>query len=188
LNVKEWIRRFESADAREEFDEVDFTALGEELGKDTGLSDQEYEEVLRGIAAKLFSNQFSTVLDYCLEHRRFPSEDTWIEIVMQARDWEVGGKILSALLPYVNLTKFVCKLLGQAKSTPLKEHRRISFSVWAAACGGSISIPTGDEFAMREAVDCEFLAREVERWLPTFTERYDREALQTALRCLRSRA
>src|SRR4030095_924397 len=154
---------------------------------DAGMSDKEYEDVLRGISSKLFASTFSTVLDYCLEHRRFPSEETWIDIIVRAKDWEVGGRILSTLLPYINLTKFICRLLEKAKQLPPKEHRRISFSIWAAACGGSIKMPTGDRFEMREAVDRQFLAAEVERFLPQFTAAYDRDTLQRALGCLRSR-
>ena len=184
MTADEWVRRFEEAFAREANEEVDFTALGEELGKDRTLSQAQYEEVLRRIAGKLFSPTFSTVLDYCLGHRGFPSEEFWIDVILSARDWDVGGKILDALLPFVDLTGFVCKLLPKVRDLPEKEHRRISFVVWAATCSGSINIPAGDRFLMKEAVQPEALALEIKKWRPYFKQAYDRDSLERALRSL----
>lgn len=172
---------------REVDEEVDFMALGEELGKDSDLSQADYEEVLKGISAHVHNTTLAAIVDSCLEYRSFPPESFWQELILSARDWEVGGGLLSCLIPYVNLTTFVSQLLSKASTVPPSERRRISYTVWVATCGGSICVRTGDRFEMKETINRTELIREIERWMSAFTQPYDLDTLQQALTSLKER-
>lgn len=160
--------------------------IGERLGQDKDLSQSDYEEVLQRISKKLFANSICDILDCSLEYRTVPSEDFFVELILASWDWELGAKCLHALMPYFNMTAFMSKILSKTRKLRVEEQKRISFTVKAACCSTSLSVPTGDIFHSKDAVDAGTLSKEIRRWRPYFRTTYDVDNLNMALMALGS--
>jgi hypothetical protein len=158
-------------------------SLGENLGKDETLTDDEYKDLLQQVSRKLFGSEVATVLGSCLEFRPCPSVEFWRDLILSGRDQDLGANLLSVLLPWINITDLVCRLLEAAPGNNLWE-RQAGTTAWYAACGGSIEIPSGEHFDMKEAVDRTRLTEAIRCALQSFKDPKHRDSLQRALNCL----
>lgn len=181
MTPNDWIERItQTAESGD-----DLMSLGEALGKDRGLTEGQYQQILRELGLRLFASEASTVLDTAIEHRPCPPPPFWRDIILTSRDPDLGGALLEVLIPWLDINEFLCGLLSMG-TTNDAEQQRIGYMVWNATCGGSIAVQTGERFEMKEAIDRTRIRRSIEEAMPRFENPIGRASLTRALNCLSS--
>jgi hypothetical protein len=146
---------------------------------------QELESILMQLARELdYALCFKAILAKTAQFSVVPSHTFWKGAILGSRDEELGLKILDCLVPYINVTDFICDLLQGVPTCTPAEQRRICLTTWAACCGASFDVSTKDQFMFRECLDKRRVQKQIER-VHSFLGGQDVETLEKCLDCLR---
>jgi len=91
MKMSEWVKFIESEAA----EGGDLISLGSQAGEDGELSKSDGRALLQTLARTMFGSEFRNYLEGFLHHRECPEIDFWADLVLEAKDSELGGSVLS---------------------------------------------------------------------------------------------
>jgi hypothetical protein len=180
MKTSEWVKAIEA-----EADEGgDLISLGAQAGEDAELSKSDGGPLLQALAHTIFGSEFGNFLEGFLQHRECPEIDFWVDLILEAKDSELGGSVLSSVAPFLDLTALVSRLLGKSSTANAGQKQRIALTVWAAACVETRYLSPPDQFSMKEHLQAVPLASAIRENLKHFVTEFDRNSLKKALASL----
>ena len=180
MKMSEWVKTIES-----EADEGgDLISLGAQAGEDADLSKSDGRALLQVLSRTIFGAEVGNFLEGFLQHRECPEVEFWVDVILEAKDSELGGSVLSSVAPFLDLTDLVSRLLVKSSTANASQKQRIAQTVWAAACVETRYLSPPDRFPMKEHFQVAPLASAIRENLKHFVTEFDRTSLKKALASL----